>query len=164
MSRRSASYSITSLRDWFAGRRAKAKREEVRKADSARRKSKPRPRIEPLLTAAKTRQSQRVQREKQQNLFANLTIDDLPPLKLLDDPGDQQAGYSKQALEALSRQVEIKLADFGVQVDVVAVHPGPVITRFELQPEPGVKSAQISNLATAACSRPRLPRRSNAQR
>ena len=81
------------------------------------------------------------------NLFANLSIDDLPPLKLLDDPGDQQAGYSKQVLEALSRQVEIKLADFGVQVDVVAVHPGPVITRFELQPERGVKSAQISNLA-----------------
>ncbi len=141
------STSITSLRDWFAGRRAKAKREEVRKADSARRKSKPRPRIEPLLTSAKTRQSQRAEREKQQNLFKNLLIDDLPPLNLLDEPGDQQAGYSKKALEALSRQVELKLADFGVQVDVVAVHPGPVITRFELQPEPGVKSAQISNLA-----------------
>ena len=141
------STSITSLRDWFAGRRAKAKREQVRKADSARRKSKPRPRIEPLLTSAKTRQSQRAEREKQQNLFKNLLIDDLPPLNLLDEPGDQQAGYSKKALEALSRQVELKLADFGVQVDVVAVHPGPVITRFELQPEPGVKSAQISSLA-----------------
>jgi S-DNA-T family DNA segregation ATPase FtsK/SpoIIIE len=50
-------------------------------------------------------------------------------------------------LEAISRQVELKLADFGVQVDVVEVHPGPVITRFELQPAPGIKSAQITNLA-----------------
>ena len=76
-----------------------------------------------------------------------MPVDALPPLRLLDEPGDQQAGYSNKALEALSRQVELKLADFGVQVDVVAVHPGPVITRFELQPEPGIKSAQISNLA-----------------
>ncbi len=139
--------SISDLRDWFAGRRAKAKREEVRKADSVRRKTKPRTRIEPQLSSSKTRVSKRAAREKQQNLFADLPVDALPPLKLLDDPGHQEAGYSKQALEALSRQVELKLADFGVQVDVVAVHPGPVITRFELLPEAGVKSAQISNLA-----------------
>ncbi len=139
--------SVSDLRDWFAGRRAKAKREEVRKADSARRKTKPRTRIEPQLSSAKARQSKRVAKEKQQNLFADLPVDALPPLRLLDEPGDQQAGYSNKALEALSRQVELKLADFGVQVDVVAVHPGPVITRFELQPEPGIKSAQISNLA-----------------
>jgi len=139
--------SLADLRDWFAGRRAKAKREEVRKADSIRRKHKPKPRIEPQLASGKTKQGKRVAREKQQNLFENLPVDALPPLKLLDEPGDQQSGYSKAALEALSRQVELKLADFGVQVDVVAVHPGPVITRFELQPEAGVKSAQISNLA-----------------
>src|SRR5690625_7198976 len=48
----------------------------------------------------------------------------------------------------MSRQVELKLADFGVEVEVVAVHPGPVITRFELQPAPGVKGSQISNLST----------------
>ncbi|NNL95730.1 MAG: cell division protein FtsK, partial [Xanthomonadales bacterium] len=138
---------VSDLRDWFAGRRAKAQREEVRKADTERRKSKPKPRIEPQLAPSATRQSKRVAREKQQNLFANMPVDQLPPLKLLDEPGDQQPGYSKDALEALSRQVEIKLADFGVQVDVVAVHPGPVITRFELQPAAGVKSSQISNLA-----------------
>ncbi|MDX1461142.1 MAG: DNA translocase FtsK 4TM domain-containing protein [Xanthomonadales bacterium] len=139
--------SVSDLRDWFAGRRAKAQREEVRKADTERRKTKPKPRIEPQLTSAPAPQSKRVAREKQQNLFADLPVDALPPLKLLDEPGEQQPGYSKEALEALSRTVEIKLADFGVQVDVVAVHPGPVITRFELQPAAGVKSAQISNLA-----------------
>jgi len=139
--------SVAGMRDWFAGRRAKAQREEVRKADSERRRSKPGPRIEPQISVAPPRPGIRAAREKQQPLFADLPVDELPPLKLLDEPGDEQAGYSKEALEALSRQVELKLSDFGVNVDVVAVHPGPVITRFELQPEPGVKSSQITNLA-----------------
>ncbi len=47
----------------------------------------------------------------------------------------------------MSRLVEIKLRDFGIEVEVVAVQPGPVITRFELRPAPGVKVSQISNLA-----------------
>ncbi len=139
--------SVARLRDWFAGRRAKAQREEVRRADSARQKNKPKPRIEPALPAEEAQPSKRVAREKQRPLFKNLPAGPLPPLELLDQPPDQAPGYSTDALEALSRQVELKLADFGVQVDVVAVHPGPVITRFELQPAPGIKSAQISNLA-----------------
>jgi len=136
-----------SLRDWFAGRRAKAQRVEVRKADSERQKSKPKRKIEPQIVTSESQPSQRAEREKQQPLFKNLPAGALPPLELLDDPPEQVSGYSTEVLEALSRQVELKLADFGVQVDVVEVHPGPVITRFELQPAPGVKSAQISNLA-----------------
>ena len=58
-----------------------------------------------------------------------------------------QGGYSAEALEAMSRLVELKLRDFGVEAEVVEVHPGPVITRFELRPAPGVKVSQISNLA-----------------
>ena len=135
------------MRDWFAGRRAKAKREEVRKADSVRQKSKPKRRIEPQIATPESQPSERVAREKQQPLFKNLPAGSLPPLELLDDPPEQTAGYSTEVLEALSRQVELKLADFGVQVDVIEVHPGPVITRFEMQPAPGVKSSQISNLA-----------------
>ena len=138
---------IAGLRDWFAGRRAKAQRVEVRKADSERQKSKPKRKIEPQIIATETQPSQRAEREKQQPLFKNLPAGALPPLELLDNPPEQVSGYSTEVLEALSRQVELKLADFGVQVDVVEVHPGPVITRFELQPAPGVKSAQISNLA-----------------
>ncbi len=61
--------------------------------------------------------------------------------------GSNEGGYSAEALEAMSRLVEIKLNDFGVEAEVVAVHPGPVVTRFELKPAPGVKSSQISNLA-----------------
>jgi S-DNA-T family DNA segregation ATPase FtsK/SpoIIIE len=139
--------SFAGLRDWFAGRRAKAQRVEVRKADSVRQKSKPKPRIEPQIISADGQPSKRAEKEKQGALFKNLPAGDLPPLDLLDDPPEQTAGYSTEVLEALSRQVELKLSDFGVQVDVVEVHPGPVITRFELQPAPGVKSAQISNLA-----------------
>ncbi|MBT8049330.1 MAG: cell division protein FtsK [Xanthomonadales bacterium] len=139
--------SVADMRDWFAGRRAKAEREEVRKADSVRQKSKPKRKIEPQIVAPEGMPSERATREKQQPLFKNLPAGSLPPLELLDNPPKQAAGYSTEVLEALSRQVELKLADFGLQADVVEVHPGPVITRFELQPAAGVKSAQIMNLA-----------------
>jgi S-DNA-T family DNA segregation ATPase FtsK/SpoIIIE len=138
---------IASMRDWFAGRRARAKREEVRKTDSIRQKTKKEPRIEPQISIPDEHPSKRVAKEKQRHLFKNMPPDSLPPLDLLDEPHDQLPGYSEDALKALSRQVELKLADFGVQVDVVAVHPGPVITRFELEPAPGVKSSQVTNLA-----------------
>jgi S-DNA-T family DNA segregation ATPase FtsK/SpoIIIE len=139
--------SISNLRDWFAGRRAKAKRDEVRKTDSIRQKGKTAPKIEPQISMPPEQASHRVAREKQRPLFTNIPSDLLPPLDLLDEPHDQLPGYSEPALKALSKQVELKLADFGVQVDVVAVHPGPVITRFELEPAAGVKSAQIMALA-----------------
>jgi len=139
--------SIARLRDWFAGRRAKAKREEVRKTDSIRQRGKAEPKIEPQINMPPEQISVRVAKEKQRPLFTHIPTDLLPPLDLLDEPHDQLPGYSEDALKALSKQVELKLADFGVQVDVVAVHPGPVITRFELEPAPGVKSAQITHLA-----------------
>jgi S-DNA-T family DNA segregation ATPase FtsK/SpoIIIE len=138
---------ITRMRDWFAGRRARAKRDVVRKTDSYRQKGKKAPKIEPQINLEPEQDSKRVAKEKQQPLFHHLPADSLPPLAMLDEPHDQLPGYSEDALKALSKQVELKLADFGVQVDVVAVHPGPVITRFELEPAPGVKSAQIMNLA-----------------
>jgi S-DNA-T family DNA segregation ATPase FtsK/SpoIIIE len=139
--------SITGMRDWFAGRRAKAKRVEVRRADSVRQRNKQKPKIEPALQVDDGDARKRSRKATQRPLFKNLPVGSLPPIDLLDDPPDQVAGYSTEVLEALSRQVELKLADFGVQVDVVEVHPGPVITRFEMQPAPGVKSAQITNLA-----------------
>jgi len=139
--------SMAGLRDWFAGRRARAKRDEVRKTDTERQKGKKAPRIEPQINIPEQQSSKRVVKEKQRPLFKNMPADSLPPLDMLDEPHDQLPGYSEEALKALSKQVELKLADFGVTVDVVAVHPGPVITRFELEPAPGVKSSQISNLA-----------------
>ena len=66
---------------------------------------------------------------------------------MLDPAREEQGGYSESALEAMSRQVELKLKDFAIEVEVVAVHPGPVITRFELQPAPGLKVSKVANLA-----------------
>jgi S-DNA-T family DNA segregation ATPase FtsK/SpoIIIE len=79
-------------------------------------------------------------------LFDAPKSNELPPLKLLDDPPAQEPSYSAEALEAMSRLVEIKLRDFGVEAEVVAVQPGPVVTRFELRPAPGVKASQITGL------------------
>jgi len=138
---------VASMRDWIAGRRARAQREVVRKTDSDRQKSRKAPKIEPQISMPQEQPSKRVVREKQRPLFKNMPADSLPPLDMLDEPHDQPPGYSEDALKALSKQVELKLADFGVEVEVVAVHPGPVITRFELEPAAGVKSAQIMNLA-----------------
>ena len=92
--------------------------------------------------------SERVQREKQQTLFDNNSITRLPAIELLDEADRRhKKGYSTETLEGLSKLLEIKLADFGVSAEVVAVLPGPVITRFEIQPAPGTKASKISGLA-----------------
>ncbi len=69
------------------------------------------------------------------------------PVALLDAPQKQAAGYSQEQLESMSELLETRLSEFGVQAEVVDAHPGPVITRFELQPAPGVKGSQITNLS-----------------
>ena len=76
-------------------------------------------------------------------------LDGLPELTLLDQapPGKPMGGYTPDELERLSRDLEQHLLDFGIQVGVVAVHPGPVITRFELQLAAGVKASRLSALS-----------------
>ncbi|MDH3989171.1 MAG: DNA translocase FtsK, partial [Gammaproteobacteria bacterium] len=91
--------------------------------------------------------SARAEKERQVPLFDPPSEGELPPLSLLDDPPPQKGGYSEESLEAMSRLVELKLRDFGIEVEVVSVLPGPIITRFELDPAPGVKVSQIVNLA-----------------
>jgi S-DNA-T family DNA segregation ATPase FtsK/SpoIIIE len=89
-----------------------------------------------------------LEKERQQPLFDAPVSGDLPHLDLLDEQvKDPSRGYSKEALEALSKRLELKLADFGITAEVVAVYPGPVITRFEIQPAAGVKVSRISSLA-----------------
>ncbi|MEH6587783.1 MAG: DNA translocase FtsK 4TM domain-containing protein [Halioglobus sp.] len=108
-------------------------------------KRKP-PKIKPLKPRAE--KSERVEKEKQQPLFEAQSTGEMPHLDLLDtEIKDPSRGYSKEALEALSKLLELKLADFGITAEVVAVYPGPVITRFEIQPAAGVKVSRISNLA-----------------
>ncbi|MDQ8039895.1 MAG: DNA translocase FtsK, partial [Rickettsiella sp.] len=77
-----------------------------------------------------------------------ITRASLPSLSLLDAPeAPSKKGYSHEELERLSRDVELRLKDFGIQVHVVAVHPGPVVTRFEMQPAAGIKVSRITGLA-----------------
>jgi len=91
---------------------------------------------------------QRVEREKQAMLFPEAIIGgQLPPLHLLDPAPPATETVSAETLEYTSRLIERKLADFGVQVKVLAAMPGPVITRYEIEPAVGVKGAQIVNLA-----------------
>ena len=93
--------------------------------------------------------SPRVLREKQQKLFDDTElVGSLPPINLLD-PADKSTatGYSTESLEHLSRLLELKLQDFGISAEVTEVLPGPVVTRFEIQPAPGVKVSRISGLA-----------------
>ncbi|HWD17338.1 MAG TPA: DNA translocase FtsK 4TM domain-containing protein, partial [Casimicrobiaceae bacterium] len=90
--------------------------------------------------------SERVTREKQRPLFTEMPDSPLPPLSLLEEAPAATETVSAETLEFTSRLIERKLADFGVAVKVLAAYPGPVITRYEIEPAVGVKGAQIVNL------------------
>jgi DNA segregation ATPase FtsK/SpoIIIE, S-DNA-T family len=91
--------------------------------------------------------SSRVAKERQQHLFAEIKDSNLPQVDLLDPVGGVQDTVSVDTLEMTSRLIEKKLKDFGVEVRVVAASPGPVITRYEIEPATGVKGSQVLNLA-----------------
>ncbi len=101
--------------------------------------------IEPPVLAVP--RSARVARERQQPLFKELSDTRLPQVDLLDSAPGRQESVNPESLEMTSRLIEKKLKDFGVEVRVVAASPGPVITRYEIEPATGVKGAQIVNLA-----------------
>jgi DNA segregation ATPase FtsK/SpoIIIE, S-DNA-T family len=132
-------------RDVAVGVEAKKARVEAAKVEEKKAAARVKPRID--APAPVVEKSERVEKERQVPLFDAPKAGELPPLKLLDDPPARVSGYSQEALEAMSRLVELKLKDFGVDVEVVAVQPGPVVTRFEMRPAPGVKVSQISGLA-----------------
>ncbi len=91
--------------------------------------------------------SVRVQQERQTPLFHEIHDGELPQISLLDAPPASKETIPHETLEMTSRLIEKKLKDFGVEVRVVAAEPGPVITRYEIEPATGVKGAQIVNLA-----------------
>jgi S-DNA-T family DNA segregation ATPase FtsK/SpoIIIE len=131
-------------KDVAEGRERKQARKEAAKSEQKKTVARTPPRIEaPSPTVEK---SERVEKERQVPLFDAVKANELPPLNLLDDPPPHEPAYSSEALEALSRLVEMKLKDFGIEAEVVAVQPGPVVTRFELRPAPGVKASQITSL------------------
>ncbi|MGE8495323.1 cell division protein FtsK [Comamonas sp. JNW] len=91
--------------------------------------------------------SARVVKERQKPLFNELRDTRLPQVDLLDAAPKTQESVSYETLEMTSRLIEKKLKDFGVEVRVVEAAPGPVITRYEIEPATGVKGSQIVNLA-----------------
>ncbi|MBR9912352.1 MAG: cell division protein FtsK [Gammaproteobacteria bacterium] len=141
---------------WHSYRAARTEKVQLQKAQQTRRLAienhtrKEKARVPPQITEPpkKAKPSPRVEKEKQTSLFDTQVVGDLPPINLLD-PADKASGkgYSKESLEAMSRLLELKLKDFNVDAEVVSVLPGPVVTRFEIQPAPGVKVSRITNLA-----------------
>jgi len=136
----------SSMRDMTEGLKARHLRQdsvaEIRKRMTRER----RPRIEPRIKSAPD--GVRVQKEKQKSLFDESgEVGPLPPLGLLQSADPPVEAFSHQSLETMSRMVEKKLGDFNITAEVVGVQPGPVITRFELEPAAGVKASQITGLA-----------------
>jgi DNA segregation ATPase FtsK/SpoIIIE, S-DNA-T family len=131
-------------RDRRLGELAREEREVVVKAEKRREEDHPPLRIEPAIVEIK--KSERVQKEKQAPLFDELPDTPLPPLKLLDEAKHEGQQVTAETLEFTSRLIEKKLSDFGVSVKVLAAYPGPVITRYEIEPAVGVKGSQIVNL------------------
>ncbi|MDR1276268.1 MAG: DNA translocase FtsK 4TM domain-containing protein [Candidatus Accumulibacter sp.] len=104
--------------------------------------------VEPVLHPS-PKIEKRIERERQTPLFPEAVVGGLlPPLHLLDAVDAQGSEVTPESLEYTSRLIERKLADFGVQVKVLAAYPGPVITRYEVEPAVGVKGSQVVNLAT----------------
>jgi len=135
-----------NLRDEIEGRRARAKREAALVTTQQKTELRKPVRIEPVIQPP-AQVSEREQKERQTQLFDAPVEGTLPALSLLDPAEARKSDISPAALEAVSRQVELKLADFGVEVQVVAVHPGPVVTRYELELAPGIKVSKITTLA-----------------
>src|SRR5690606_25442183 len=138
---------VVSLEEKRQAELARAQRQQALEKHIAAQEKRTPPKIEPLETRP-AEASVRAQKERQAPLkFEPVVPGSLPPISLLDPPSKVNKGFSPESLEGLSRLLELKLKDFGVEAEVEKVQPGPVITRFEVQPAPGVKVSKISGLA-----------------
>jgi len=131
----------------LAERREAAVQEERKKIET---NPPPPVKIEPValeIPLAK-KAEQRIDKERQAPLFFDAPGEALPPLHLLDEANHANEELPlADTLEFTSRLIERKLADFGVTVQVMSAHPGPVVTRYEIEPATGVKGATIVGLA-----------------
>ncbi len=140
-------YLVSALRERLAARQVRQERSKLVQEEQKRFSTRKQPKIEPVIKAPIP--SIRAEKERQVPLPL-LEADpnsQLPPLSLLDPAKPSGLSYSAEALQAMSRLVEMKFADFGIEVQVVAVHPGPVVTLFELQLAAGLKVSKVSGLA-----------------
>lgn len=134
--------SVPDRREQSKAKERLLEREEALAKHMSEREKRPPPKIDPPPPPKAPEPSKRVLKEKQAPLFVDTAVEGtLPPLSLLDPAEVKQKSYSPESLEAMSRLLEIKLKEFGVEVSVDSVHPGPVITRFEIQPAAGSRSA-----------------------
>lgn len=137
-------YKLQDWQDRKAGKVVELERTEFVHAERKRVVDR-----EPVLIEApvfEVIQSERVLKEKQAPLFESMPDSALPPLHLLDEPSGMVEPQSAETLDFTSRLIERKLMDFGIEVKVLTALPGPVITRFELEPAAGVKGSQVTNL------------------
>jgi len=107
--------------------------------------TKTKPKIEKLKPSIE--EGVKAREQRQSKLFESSESSSLPSLEILDEAPNEKYGNSEESLEALSRLLELKLKDFGIDATVEEVLPGPIVTRFEINPAPGVKVSQISNLS-----------------
>ncbi len=136
---------VEARRDREAGRVKALEREE--KVEVAKKAYEDHEPIRIEMPPVAIQKSERILRERQVPLFADMPDSPLPALSLLDPPDTHIERPTAETLEYTSRLIERKLLDFNVQVKVVAAYPGPVITRYEIEPAVGVKGAQILGLA-----------------
>ena len=144
-----ASYEFIKLKlhDWQdrkAGKVVELERSEF--VQTERKRVVDREPVHIALPVLEIAQSERVQKEKQAPLFDAHPDSPLPPIHLLDEPSGTVELPSAETLDFTSRLIERKLMDFGIEVKVLTAFPGPVITRYELEPAAGVKGSQVTNL------------------
>ncbi len=137
-------YKWQDRQDRKAGRVAELERAEF--VQTERKRVEDREPVSIELPSLVVEKSERVLKEKQTPLFESMPDSTLPSLYLLDEPSGVVELPSTETLDFTSRLIERKLIDFGIEVKVLTAQPGPVITRFELEPAPGVKGSQITNL------------------
>ena len=150
---------VLAAKAWLAAQQDKAKGQSLAEARAAtvRVKKEGLPDQPPVVVPAvqvqpSAKLAEQARLPKQAALFEGGASDEevatsLPGVELLDPVTDQAEAVSPETLAYTSRLIENRLADFGVTVRVVSAQPGPVITRYEIEPALGVKGSQIVNLA-----------------
>jgi S-DNA-T family DNA segregation ATPase FtsK/SpoIIIE len=126
----------------------KFEQERIKYVENERKKLEDRNPVEIVVPKNNIKESLRVKKEKQTSLFTEIGDEgELPPLHLLDQPSKTTEQQSPETIEFISRLIEKKLLDFGIEAKVISAQPGPVITRYELEPSAGVKGSQVTNLS-----------------
>ena len=132
-------------KDKLEGKIKKQLRDEF--VGSERKRTEDRLPVQIEMPARQIPKSDRIEKERQVALFQALPDSPLPPLRLLDEPHGAVELQSAETLDFTSRLIERKLMDFGIEIKVLTALPGPVITRYELEPAAGVKGSQVANLS-----------------